>query len=153
MADDCYTIAYHGSKNTEDYRKNVDRIREKYDGRIKAVLARMRHMIQNQNLETTDIYLETDSCYRWSFCIKPGANENDWIDFTLELSDSLEYNGTLDGVNFSIHITTFEGKIICECIDYVWVANATDVEERFQIIENLDEKFFADLVLEYLKRS
>ena len=137
------------------YADNVDRIRERYASRIVGILTVIQSHLCEAGFETDDPCEMSCDDYRWSLLVyrdgKPG-NDAD-VDITLEIAESLQFEGTEDGINFSIHVVETGGRILGTLCPYnytpdVWVdAGDTDaIEARFKLVEDADHESIVELI-------
>jgi hypothetical protein len=142
----------------DDYREKVDKLRNQFESRIKAILARTARAFDIAKLKTTEPDELSDACYRWSFGIKTGQGDEDWIDFSFFIAESKEYDGSLDGINFMTDMVAWGGECVGGISPYnytpdVWVDldDEDAIEERFRILENADENDAVAVVKDWLK--
>jgi len=124
-------------------------IKDKYEPRILAVLTRIAETLREAGYAVDDpIDLSCDQ-YWWSLLVH-GDNEENGIDISFKICESDQYDGEEGGVNFSLDIVEFGGRVLGGLCPYnytphCWVDRNDEeaVEERFAIFEQADP---ADIV-------
>lgn len=126
--------------------------------RMKAVLMRWQQAARDAGYESDGPHDLSDDCYRWYIVIE-GNGLPEPVDVSIEIAESLEYEGGTEGVNFSIDIVAVGGEIIGGLTPHnytpqVWVP-ITDREAvlaRFAILEQAVESAGIELIDEWKER-
>jgi hypothetical protein len=145
------------------YRAAVERVKGAFEQRIRKFLTTTRQAFIDAGYNVSDIDDMSDECYSWSFAIiltnTELVEENEYIDFRFEIAESLAFDGTTDGINFSINIVASGGEIVGGCTPYnytpdVWVDmhDADAIEERFRMVESLHPDDAIETVKKFLDK-
>jgi len=139
--------------------KAINAIVQKYDERAFALLRRIAEAFPLPH--DVPVMMQDDD-YRWSFCVfREGvqptfASYEDCIDVTLKLEESVEHDGTYDGITFRIDSVHAGGRIVGGFAPYnysdeVWVdlTNAEAVEVRFRLVEGVDVASIVSGIVEW----
>lgn len=117
----------------------VEKIKEKYEGRILAVLNAIRKKLQEAGHDCNEPTDMSSDDFWWSMTV------DGHIDVSLKICESEQYDGESGGVNFAVDIVEHGGRILGGLTPYnytnkVWVSRYSPaaVEERFRIIEQAD---------------
>jgi hypothetical protein len=137
------------------YADNVDCIRERYAARIVGILTVVQSHLREAGFETDEPCEMSCDDYRWSLLVyREGKRGNDAdVDITLEIAESLQFEGTEDGINFSIHVVETGGRILGTLCPYnytpdVWVdaGDSDAIEARFKLVEDADHESIVELI-------
>lgn len=139
------------------YTENVDAIRERYAARILGILTVIQSHLREAGFETDDPCDMSCDDYRWSLLVyrdgKLGNLSDADVDITLEIAESLQFEGTEDGINFSIHVVETGGRILGTLCPYnytphVWVdaGDSDAIEARFKLVEEADHESIVELI-------
>jgi hypothetical protein len=139
------------------YAENVDAIRERYATRILGILTVIQSHLREAGFETDDPCDMSCDDYRWSLLVyrdgEPGNLSDADVDITLEIAESLQFEGTEDGINFSIHVVETGGRILGTLCPYnytpdVWVdaGDLDAIEARFRLVEDADHESIVELI-------
>jgi hypothetical protein len=139
------------------YADNVDRIRERYASRIIGILTVIQSHLRGAGFETDDPCEMSSDDYRWSLLVyrdgTPGNLSDADVDITLEIAESLQFEGTEDGINFSIHVVETGGRILGTLCPYnytpdVWVdaGDSDAIEVRFKLVEDAHHESIVELI-------
>jgi len=137
------------------YADKVTAVKDRYAERILKVLESIRASLQEAGYHVEEPFDMSGDDYRWSMLVrvesKPdGDYANGDVDITFEIAESEQFEGTEEGINFSIDVVEYGGRIRGGLTPYnytedVW-ANLDDtdaIEDRFAIFEQADP---ADIV-------
>ncbi len=146
---------------TKEYEERVEQIKDAHEGAILRILEGMRKALVEAGFDACEPYEMSDSTYQWWMSVYLAGSDSeqheDDIDIIFEISESLAYQGTLEGVNFSISVTTVGGEIIGGLTPYnyteeVWVdvKDADGIRERFRIFEEADPASIVELIQDHV---
>lgn len=126
------------------YEEVIEAISKKYEERIVKVLERIQSVINDNDMHTDAVTEMSGDEYWWSLCVWPAEDKeaDQMVEVALKITESIEYDGSEDGVSFAIDIVGNGGEMIGGLSPYnyteqCWV-NCEDekaVEERFKLIE------------------
>ena len=144
------------------YADGVEGIAKKYAPRVFALLRTVRKRLENEGFEVSGLDYMCGDDYRWSLLVqRPGAPEdlNDNIDLSVRLDESLAYDGTEDGINWSLDVVHGSGLIVGGVTPYnytpkVWVEwrSVPKVEERWLQLANATlDAMLADDIREWFE--
>jgi hypothetical protein len=133
----------------------VDEIKAKYEKRILALMGRLRDAIVQTGFMTTEVQEITCDEYKWSFEIHVDNDPSKFgpqdvgIDFTI--MESGQHDGTDEGVNFELKVQGYGGRVLGSICPFnftpeVWVKSEADVEERFKLLEMVDDLELVDCI-------
>ena len=124
----------------KQYANHVDRIYERVlRQRIIDLLGGIRDDFTDNGYTADGPHDLSDDEYRW-YIVVSGNGLTEDIDITVEVSESLGYAGTTDGINVGMSLTTYEGRIVGELQPYnftpeVWTNDLHEISERMAILE------------------
>jgi hypothetical protein len=139
------------------YAENVNAIRERYAERMLGILTVIQFHLRSAGYETDGPCEVSCDLYRWSLLVyrqgNAGNPSNADVDIRLEIAESLHFEGTEDGINFSIHAVEIGGRVLSTLCPYnftpdVWV-DAGDhdaIETRFKRVEEADHETIVKLI-------
>ena len=152
-----------------------EQLKDRYGERIVANLNGIRIELLNEYIgegETIHVekpWLMDGDGFSWWMLVQTESQKErsdedssdlDGIDIRFDICESEEYDGTENGVNFSVDITTVGGEIIggmtpFNYTDDCWVSRDDEgaIEERFSIMERADPVGCANLIIEWLKKG
>jgi hypothetical protein len=145
---------------TEEQEARLEAIRQKYDVRIRTILGHMKELLVEAGYQTSepdDMSGSESTGFRWGLMVykkgTPEEPDNDDVDITFELNCSEECDGEENGLQFSVTIVSYGGRIIGGLSPYnytadVWVPRDDDeaIERRFALFEQADAAGIVDLV-------
>lgn len=132
------------------YADKVTAVKDRYAERIVKVMERIRAELQEAGYHTEGPDEIFGDDYRWALLAriesKPGEDfANGDVDITFEIAESEQFEGTEDGINFSVNVVEYGGRIRGGLTPYnytedVWVSLDDDeaIEDRFAIFEQAD---------------
>jgi ABC-type transport system substrate-binding protein len=133
------------------YDEQVTAVKDRYAERIVKVLEGIRATLQEAGYTVDEPADFSGDDYRWTMLVyvesKPGDDKfaDGDIDITLQIAESMQHDGTEDGINFALDIVEVGGRIRGGLTPYnytgdVWVDVGDDdsVEDRFAIFEQAD---------------
>jgi hypothetical protein len=144
---------------TATYADKVTTVKDRYAERIVRILERIRETLQDAGYQVAEPFDMTCDDYRWSMLVyvesePEGDVEDGDIDITFQIAESEQFDGTEDGINFSLDIVTVGGRILGGLTPYnytgdVWVNldDAEAIEQRFSILEQADPADILDLIV------
>lgn len=143
----------------ERYASRVERVYERVlRERMIACLRKLREAFEVAGYEVSGPFDLSDDCYRWYILVE-GKGLAEAVDLTVELAESLGYEGTLAGVNVGLDIVAYGGAVLGGLCPYNYTdecwASLSDLHEvsrRMQIIEEADPLGAIALVDEYAAR-
>lgn len=133
----------------------IEELYEKYKERILTIMDGMRQELTEAGYTVSETWDEIVDDYRWSIvvyiddgaparCEEDDPSEED-VDIVFEICESQQYEGSDDGITFSISITRVGGEILGGYSPFnytpkVWVPldDEEAIEERFALFEQLD---------------
>ena len=124
----------------KQYANRVDRIYERVlRQRIIDLLGGIRDDFTGNGYTADGPHDLSDDEYRW-YIVVSGNGLSEDIDISVEVSESLNYEGTTDGINVGMSLTTYEGRIVGELQPYnftpeVWTNDLHEISERMAILE------------------
>ena len=135
---------------TATWNDRAEEIKDRYAGRIVTVLESIRAELQEAGYQVDEPADFSGDDYRWSMLVRVGSKPdeppgNGDVDITLQIAESMQFEGTADGINFSLEIVEWGGRILGGLTPYnytpdVWVSldDADAIEMRFSIFEEAD---------------
>lgn len=142
----------------ERYTERVNDIyMETYQSKMVSLLEKIMGAFERyEHVKVEGPFDLSDDCYRWFIRVQFDVgtdrfvpNENfdnlvpEPVDITVEIAESVQYDGTLDGVNFGLNIVEEGGLILGGLTPYnytdkVWVDvdNANALESRWNLLAN-----------------
>ena len=147
----------------EEYANKIDQIEIAYADRMERILEEIKASFEHAGYQTSDVFDMSDEYLRKNLIVykekmpteDEELNPND-VDINFEISPSIEYDGTTEGINFSINITSVSGRIVGGLTPYnysseVWVDVRDDaaIEERFNIFMQANPEEVVDLVEDF----
>jgi hypothetical protein len=133
------------------YAEQVESVKDRYAARILKVLEGIRAELQAEGYTVDEPFDMHCDDYRWTMMVyvnsKPGDDEptNDDVDITFQIAESEQFEGTEEGINFSIDVVEYGGRMLGGLTPYnytgdVWVSLNDDaaIERRFSIFEQAD---------------
>jgi hypothetical protein len=137
-----------------NYNERLKEIKNTYESRILKILNNMKSELEKSGFTTDepgDISVEQ---YQYEMMVQTSKEP---VSITFQIDESIEYDGTEDGLNFSIMVVGDGGLILGQVSPYnytpeVWV-NIDDkegIEKRFKILERVDPHSIVDLLNEYV---
>lgn len=148
---------------TETWNEQVELVKNRYSNRIEKILNELKKELEEEfdyPISGPDFWDCDD--YRWSLFIELDQDENkhDGIDIAFQICDSTEYDGSEDGINFSIEAVHTSGRMLGGCTPFnysneVWVSlNDEDgIEKRFRLMEELCPLDMVHLIGDFLERN
>jgi hypothetical protein len=135
---------------TEAYTEKVTQIKERYEARILAHLEQMRTALEDSGFKVGPVSEHSDQEYAWWFLVymprEEGEREemqDDDVDVEFSIFESLQNDGTTNGINFGLNVTAVGGAILGGFSPYnytsdVWVPVDDDeaIEDRFLLHED-----------------
>lgn len=133
------------------YQKRLKRLKKRYKKRIRRLLKSVRSMVVVRTKVDGPFPCHDDG-FKWTLVIYPEgyaedgqeAPPKDALTVTFSIAEEKEHEGTGDGVNFTVDITTIEGVMLggiypFNYTDRCWVAirNKESVEERFKMLDDV----------------
>jgi hypothetical protein len=117
-------------------------IKTKYQKRAMAILNRIAGTLRLAGFNCEGPWDISVDYYRWELVVK---SENLNVDISLQICESEQYDGEVGGVNFTLDIVEYGGRIIgglspFNYTDRCWVSRKDKqaIEERFCMLEQLD---------------
>ena len=158
-------IGEETTMNEEQYAAKVEGIMAKYEPRILEHMNTIKNVLEHAGYAVSPPYDMHDEEFTWWMTVetkKEDARERDEygqsqddVDICFEIAESLANDGSLDGINFILDITTVGGSMLGGLSPFnytpeVWVDvnDEAAVEERFQIIEQADPEGIIELISE-----
>lgn len=133
------------------YADKVTAVKDRYAERIVKVMERIRAELQEAGYHTEGPDEMFGDDYRWALLVRVVSEPGQYpvadgdIDITLQIAESMQFEGTEDGINFSLDVVEVGGRILGGLTPYnytndVWVDVSDDdaVEWRFSIFEQAD---------------
>lgn len=139
----------------EVYQAAVDKVRKDYGSRIFHLLADIGHAAERRGWLWSGTVNEQTffDDYRWQITVEPRTGPK--VDFTFIIEESVQHEGTTDGINFVLEACDHDGHDLGRIAPYnytsaVWVdpRNAREIEERFRLIERNSSEFANELPLQ-----
>lgn len=141
---------------TDQYQAQVEAIKERYADRIMAILYAAKHALEEDGFSCSNPFDMSADDYRWSLVVYPTDSLDDETtstDITIQIAESVDYDGSEDGINFVVDVVTYGGRMLggltpYNYTDQCWVSldDPDAIEERFQLIERADVAELAALV-------
>jgi len=140
------------------YADKVTAVKDRYAQRIVKVLESIRAELQAAGYTVDEPFDMSGDDYQWSMLVRVESGPDDDIangdiDITLQIAESMQFEGTEDGINFSLDITEVGGRIRGGLTPYnysddVWVSLDDDhrIEQRFSIFEKADPAEILNLI-------
>jgi hypothetical protein len=145
-----------------DYADDVERVKKKYEKRIKRILNGIAKELRSAHWKVGRPYeMSDDEQYEWWMYVsrydaEPEETRDDDIDIRFAIAESVVYDGTEDGINFTIDVTTVGGEVVGGIAPYnfthkVWVPldDPEAIEERFELVESLHPSGMVDLLTDH----
>lgn len=126
----------------EDYAERVQRIYDRsLRAKMEAALNVARGKFVADGYTVRGPYDLSDDTFRWAITVE-GNGLTEAIDVTIEIAESLAYDGSTDGVNVGLSLVEYGGRIVGDLTPYnytpeVWVdiRDHAGIHERMRIIE------------------
>jgi hypothetical protein len=142
------------------YQRRVLAVKNRYAKRIEALLTHIADTLKAVGYRCDDepTFFYCDN-YSWNLIVyvesAPGEDIADGdVDITLKICESLDYEGTTEGITFALDVVTVGGRIIGECrpgnyTDECWLplSDKARIEERFAIFEEADAESMVELLV------
>lgn len=148
-------------ERTETWNKSIENIKNRYTNRIEKILNELKKAIEEElDLNVSELDFWDCDGYSWRLYIELDNEQDAGIDVSFQILESTSYDGSEDGINFSIEAVSVEGRMIGGCTpfnytDDVWVSleDENGIEERFRLMEELHPSDMVHLIGEFLERS
>lgn len=134
-----------------------EQIKNKYEERIVTLLQKLVTVLTANDFTVDEPCDMSDDTYRWAFTVRFGdsekneKNEENDVDFIFTICESEQCDGTKNGVNFMLDITTVGGSCLGGVTPYnytdrVWVNRneENEIEDRFKLMEETFENLCED---------
>ena len=116
-----------------------------YNPKIQKLLEAVRAEALERGFICDEPFEMTDDCVRWSLLVQPAGTASDaeeGVDVTITIPESEHYDGSENGLNFSLDVVHYGGEILggmtpFNYSDRVWVQrdDADAVEERWNLFQ------------------
>lgn len=143
---------------TSTWNEQVESIRNQYAERIVKVLDGIRAALVDAGYKVSEPFDLSGDDYQWALLVyidstSDGDVENGDVDISLKIAESTTYDGTEDGINFALDMTTVGGRCLGGLTPYnytedVWVRldKPDEIEQRFRIFEAADPADILELL-------
>lgn len=137
---------------TDKFETQLEAVASKYNKRITSILDKLRLALTEEGYAVSEVdsYNDGEST-RWEIFVESPTEDGEDVDISFQIPYDSE-----EGINFSIDAVSVEGRMIGGCCpfnytDKVWVSLDSDdeVEQRFALVENLDEMDMVDLIKDF----
>lgn len=140
----------------EQYSRRIDHLYEVvFKERMVHLLETWARVLVEEGYTVSGPHDLTDSEYRWYIWVD-GRELPEAIDVSIEMSESLEYEGSTDGASFGLNIVAYGGRIIGVLTPYnytpeCWVPvnQPRALSDRLALIEGADIQDGVSLIDEY----
>ena len=126
-----------------DYEAQVEAVKDRYNDRILAILARIRDAVREAGLQCDNPEPMHGDRFEWS--LRVGEKGPDTIAVNLVICEQRDYEGTGTGITFRLAATQIDGRVLAEFspgnfMPEVWLDVTDDdaIEDRFALFEGLD---------------
>ncbi len=140
--------------------KSIDRIKRKYQPRVKTLLQGVIDAAQHYGLAVGPIIETSDEDYAWSFFLNDPDDEENEAEVKVTLAESETWDGTTGGVNFMLDVDGRDekigGMIPYNYTPQVWVRRSKPeaIEERWRLFdEGVDPGSIVDDVQTYFAKQ
>lgn len=131
------------AEEIDAYQADVERIKDQYESRITEFLNSLVAQLAQRGWEPAGGGLLEADEFSWYRALRrpEPTDDDDFIDVTLEITESLACDGTVAGVTLGLRIVEMGGRILGQFEPYnytpqVWVdmADADAIAERFELV-------------------
>lgn len=137
----------------ETYARLVEQIYERdLKERMIGSLKRIGDALTDEGFKCSQPYDFTDTSFAWAMVAERGDLPEP-IDIRVEIAESLQYEGTTEGINIGMDIVGYDGRIIGQFHPYnyspdVWVPldDLTEISERMRMLEDSDIENIPELI-------
>ena len=126
-----------------DYEAQVEAVKDRYNDRILAILARIRDAVREAGLQCDNPEATHGDRFEWSLCI--GEKVPHLIAVNLVICEQRDYEGAGTGITFRLAATQIDGCVLAEFspgnfTPKVWidVTDSDAIENRFALFETFD---------------
>ena len=126
-----------------NYEAQVEAVKDRYNDRILAILARIRDAVREAGLQCDDPEATHGDRFEWSLCV--GEKGPDAIAVNVVICEQRDYEGAGTGVTFRLAATQIDGRVLAEFspgnfTPAVWidVTDSDALEDRFALFETFD---------------
>ncbi len=138
---------------------SIDRIKRKYEPRIKTLLQGVADAASHYGLAVGPITEMSDEDYAWSFFVNDPKDEEKEAEVKVTLAESETWDGTSGGVNFMLDVDGRDekigGMIPYNYTDEVWVRRSKPeaLEARWRLFdEGVDPGAVVDSIQEHFQK-
>jgi hypothetical protein len=141
-----------------DYADHLEKVKDLYEPKIRALLKRIREVLEDEGLTVHDPYFLDGDYYSWSMTVHrhPGDHaDDDGADITVEIAEERYYDDPEGwGINFGLDVVDYGGIILGGLTPFnyspeVWVdsRNPDAVLARWHVLEDADISDIPDLII------
>jgi hypothetical protein len=150
LADDIYVAAVEALYEQE------------FRPRMVKLLTRWADAAKAEGYDVSGPYDLSDDDFRWCVTLRGNGipEEDEAVDVSLEIAESLEYEGSIDGINFGLDIVAYGGEVIggltpYNYSDHCWVPldEPEQLSGRLKIIEDADIGAGLGLIADWKERK
>ena len=126
-----------------NHEAQVEAVKDRYNDRILAILARIRDAIREAELQCDDPEPTHGDRFEWS--LRVGEKDPDAIAVNLVICEQRDHEGAGTGITFRLAATRIDGRVLAEFSPAnftpdVWidVTDSDAIEDRFALFETFD---------------